>query len=106
MTTIEKHRGFDYTDVLFWLGILMLTAWIIGKLTGLIHSPVWIEQFPFIAALITILSIGLKAGRILQKLDNVIDAVEKLNNNVKEHDKDIMELKHKVAQIEKRLAVA
>lgn len=83
----EKHHRYDYTDILFWLGILMLTAWIIGKLTGLIHSPVWIEQFPFITALITILSIGLKAGRILQKLDDVIDAVEKLNNNEKARDK-------------------
>ncbi|MDP2844522.1 MAG: hypothetical protein Q8N79_00415 [Candidatus Methanoperedens sp.] len=104
--TAEKHYRYDYTDVLFWLGILMLTAWIIGKLTGLIQSPAWIEQFPFIAALITILSIGLKAGRILQKLDYVIDAVEKLKNNVKEHDTEIMTIKHKIADLEKRLAAA
>lgn len=105
MTTKKQYR-YDYTDILFWIGILMLTAWIIGKLTGLIHSPVWIEQFPFIASLITILSIGLKAGRILQKLDYVIDAVEKLNNNEKMQDKNILELKHNIADIEKRLVVA
>lgn len=81
MAAIEKHRNFDYTDILFWLGIAMLIAWITGKSVGLIHSPVWIEQFPFIAALITILSIGLKAGRILQKLDYVIEAVDKLREN-------------------------
>ncbi|MFH0904769.1 MAG: hypothetical protein V1854_06260 [Methanobacteriota archaeon] len=104
--TTEKHYHFDYTDILFWIGILMLTAWIIGKLTGLIQSPVWIEQFPFIATLITILSIGLKAGRILQKLDYVIDSVDKLKENVKEHDKEILYLKHEVTDIEKRLAVA
>ncbi|GFO96137.1 hypothetical protein ig2599ANME_0324 [groundwater metagenome] len=106
MTTIEKHWKFDYTDVLFWLGILMLTAWIIGKLTGLIQSPVWIEQFPFIAALITILSIGLKAGRILQKLDYVIDAVGKLSDNVKEHEKDIITIKHEISELKKKLSVA
>ncbi len=104
--TTEKNYRYDYTDVLFWLGVLMMTAWIIGKLTGLIHSSVWIEQFPFIAALITILSIGLKAGRILQKLDYVIDAVENLKGNVKEHDKEITGIKFKIADIEKRLAVA
>ncbi len=104
--TTEKHYHFDYTDILFWIGILMLTAWIIGKLTGLIQSPVWIEQFPFIATLITILSIGLKAGRILQKLDYVIDSVDKLKENVKEHDKEILYLKHEVADIDKRLAAA
>lgn len=104
--TTEKHYRFDYTDVLFWLGVLMLTAWIIGKLIGLIQSPVWIEQFPFIAALITILSIGLKAGRILQKLDYVIDAVDKLKENVSEHDKEKVAIKHKIADMEKRLALA
>lgn len=104
--TAEKNYRYDYTDVLFWLGILMLTAWIIGKLTGLIHSPAWIEQFPFIAALITILSIGLKAGRILQKLDYVVDAVDKLKDNVKEHDKEITGIKLKIADIEKKIAIA
>jgi len=36
MTTIEKTRRIDYTDVLFWLGILIIVLWMIAKLTGLI----------------------------------------------------------------------
>ncbi len=36
MTTIEKINKFDYTDVLFWLGILMIILWMIAKLLGLI----------------------------------------------------------------------
>ncbi len=36
MTTIEKARKLDYTDVLFWLGILMIVLWMIAKLIGLI----------------------------------------------------------------------
>lgn len=82
MTTVEKTHRFDYTDVLFWLGILLMTAWIIGKLLGLIQSPVWVDLLPFIAALVTILSIGLKAGRILQKLDYVVEGVDKLDKRV------------------------
>lgn len=36
MTTVGKHLKFDYTDVLFWLGILIIVAWMIGKIAGLI----------------------------------------------------------------------
>lgn len=36
MATIEKAHKFDYTDVLFWLGILIIVAWMIGKIAGLI----------------------------------------------------------------------
>jgi len=36
MATIEKHRNFDYTDILIWLGIAIVIFWIIGKLVGLI----------------------------------------------------------------------
>ncbi len=84
MTTTEKTYRFDYTDVLFWLGIAIMAVWIIGKLAGLIHSPTWVETLPIIGALVAVLSIGLKAGRVLQKLDYVFDAVNELKGDMKE----------------------
>lgn len=48
----------------------------------------------------------MKAGRILQKLDYVIDAVENLKDSVKEHDKEITDIKFKIADIENRMATA
>ncbi len=94
MATIEKHHTFDYTDVLFWLGILVLTVWIIGKISGLIQSPVWVEMLPFIAALATMLGIGMKAGRMLQTLDHVVGSVDKL-------DKRMVSLEGRVTVLER-----
>jgi len=36
MTTMEKTRKYDYTDVMFWLGILIITLWAIAKTFGVI----------------------------------------------------------------------
>jgi hypothetical protein len=36
MAEIEKKYKFDYTDVLFWLGIAIIVVWMIAKITGLI----------------------------------------------------------------------
>jgi len=36
MTTIEKAHKFDYTDVMFWIGLLIILLWAIGKSFGLI----------------------------------------------------------------------
>jgi hypothetical protein len=34
--TTEKTYKFDYTDVLFWIGIIIIVAWMIAKIFGLI----------------------------------------------------------------------
>jgi len=34
----EKKYRFDYTDVLFWIGLLLMVMWVAGKLTGLIQA--------------------------------------------------------------------
>jgi len=36
MTNIEKINKFDYTDVMFWLGISIIVLWMIAKLIGYI----------------------------------------------------------------------
>ena len=92
----EKKYRFDYTDVLFWIGILLMVIWVAGKLTGLIHSPEWIEQLPIIGAIVAILSIGLKAGRILQKLDYVIEKVDGFEIIIKDHEKHITIIETKI----------
>ena len=92
----EKKYRFDYTDALFWIGLLLMVIWVIGKLTGLIHSPEWIEQLPIIGAIVAILSIGLKAGRILQKLDYVIEKVDSFERITKDHEKHITIIETKI----------
>jgi len=35
-TTIEQTRKYDYSDVMIWLGIMIMVLWVIGKISGLI----------------------------------------------------------------------
>ncbi len=94
MTIIKKEHRFDFTDVLIWLGMLIIALWAIGKATGLIHSPVWSDMIPVFGALVTIAGISLKIGRILQKLDTVIDDVGDIKIELKQVDKRVTVLEN------------
>lgn len=84
MNTVEKKHDFDYTDVLIWGSITVLILWIIGKLTGVIHSPAWVELVPFITIAGAIIGISLKAGIVLQKIDTLINDVTGLKSDMRE----------------------
>ena len=51
----------DIWDVLFWVMLFILAAYIIGKLTGLISTPEWVDLIPLI-------TIFFGAGILYQKL--------------------------------------
>jgi len=36
MANIEKVNKFDYTDIMFWLGIALMVIWIIAKALNLL----------------------------------------------------------------------
>ncbi len=40
--------------------------------------PAWVDMIPVFAAIVTATSIGLKIGRLLQKLDYIIDDVKQI----------------------------
>ena len=58
-------------DFVFWAAILVLVLWIIGKIVGVIHSPVLVEMVPY-------LSIAFGAGAFYQKISHMTAEVEKL----------------------------
>ncbi len=73
----------------------------------------WLDVLPVISAIGAIAGLSLKAGRILQKLDYVIEDVHQLKIDVrevkaeiKEHSGRIVALETKVDMIEKKPSVA
>ncbi len=73
-----KEHAYDVTDALIWLGIVAVTTWALGKAIGWISSPVWVDMIPIFGAIATVAGISIKVGRVLQKLDVVIDDVERI----------------------------
>ena len=72
-----------------------------------------LDVLPVVSAIGAIAGLSLKAGRILQKLDYVVEEVHQLKTDmrevkteVKEHGERIAVLETKVNTIEKRLAAA
>lgn len=73
----------------------------------------WLDVLPVVSAIGAIAGLSLKAGRILQKLDYVIEDVHQLKTDMrevktelKEHGERIAVLETRVNAMDKRLAVA
>jgi len=45
-------------------------------------TPTWIDMIPVYGSIVTVASIGIKIGQLLQKLDSNTKAVEKLENRM------------------------
>ncbi len=52
--------------------------------------PAWIDMIPVFSGIVTIAGISIKIGRLLQKLDHVIEDVEKIKDELKDHDRRII----------------
>jgi len=63
-----------------------------------------LDLVPVISAIIGIIGISFKAGRILQKLDYVIDEVHGLKQEVKEIKTELKDLDKRVTVLETKIA--
>ncbi len=61
--------------------------------------PDWITLVPYAGAIVSLMSIGIKIGRILQKMDYVIVEVEKLKDDVKDHEKRLTVLETRILNV-------
>ena len=62
-------------DAVFWGALLVLFAWALGKATGLIRSPAWVETIP-------VFSIVFAAGALYQKFSALVAEVGGLTRTV------------------------
>lgn len=78
------------------LGLLLLFAFVLGKSTGLINSPIWYNYIPHIAGGLTLLGLALQSGRVLQKVNDTKDNVGKIDRKVGILITDVTAIKTKV----------
>lgn len=62
----------------------------------------WITLISYTGAVISLVSLGIKVGRILQKLDHVIGEVEKLKQDNKEIKTELKDLDKRVIILESK----
>ena len=96
-----KDFKLNFWILLIILSGLFLILYGLGKVIGIIHSPILIEMLPFISAGIGILSTGIMLGETIQKV-NMIDDIKKdikmIGNSLINLGNDFKELKaeHKI----------
>jgi hypothetical protein len=100
MTT--REHAYDAADVLIWLGIVAVALWALGKAMGWISSPVWVDMIPIFGGVATVAGISIKVGRVLQKLDVVIDDVDRKLDVVID---DVDRIEDEVKQVDKRVTM-
>ncbi|MCX9011706.1 MAG: hypothetical protein OIN66_11370 [Candidatus Methanoperedens sp.] len=60
----------------------------------------WLDAIPVISAILAIMGLSLKAGRILQKLDQVIEDVTELKQDLKDVKAELQEHGERLMSLE------
>lgn len=58
----------DWLEVIFYASLIAFLGWIVLKIAGIIHSPVWVEMIPY-------LSISFALGSGFTKIKNMLDRI-------------------------------
>ena len=59
----------------FYISMAVVIVWVVLKLAGVIHSPVYQEIIPLIAFVVAIFSLGFNFGKPLARLETKVDNI-------------------------------
>jgi len=78
-----------FVDFILYLSLIILAIWILGKMFGIIHSPVWVEYIPYAAGL-------MGAGAFLEM-------VKRMGKDLKEVSQKVSDIDSRVIRVEARM---
>ena len=84
----------DIFDILFWIAMIILIGYIIGKIIGLINTPEWMDLIPLITLVFII-------GIFYQKVISFMEIMYKRTDYLKSNTDKIIE---KLDNHEKRIS--
>lgn len=77
-------------DWVFWVSIAVVVLWMILKIVGVIHSPVWQEMLPIAGGAAAIVAYALKAGRYLEKIDHIKTDLHNFKSDMSDFRKEVI----------------
>jgi len=77
--TMEKRGSINPIDLLFWVSLIVLALWVVGKAAGIIKSPVWVDMIPYASAVFI-------AGTVWQKVSSAFDDIKAIKDDMKKID--------------------
>ena len=94
-------REIDIWDVLFWLGMAILIAYIIAKLVGLINTPEWITNLLPLMTLTFV--IGVFYQKVLGFMNKMYTHTDYLKKNLDDVSSQITNISSKLLEHDKKL---
>jgi len=94
---MKKTGSTDKLLVFSWfviiLGLVLLIMWILGKVTGLINTPLWVSYVPHTGGVLTLLGFAVQLGKMMQKMGDVRKLASDINNKVGAIIEDVVAIK-------------
>jgi len=88
-----------FWDILFWMAMIILILYIIGKLTGIINTPEWVDLIPLITLVFIMGAFYQKVRSFMEVMDNrtnyLKNKLENISDNLIVQDKRISFLENK-----------
>ncbi|MDO8508642.1 MAG: hypothetical protein Q7S27_03070 [Nanoarchaeota archaeon] len=82
-----RRYKFDIWDVIIWISLIVLILYILGKLTGLINTPEWVNLIPIITMVFFAGAFYQKVIAFMEKMNYRTDFLktnlESINNKIK-----------------------
>ena len=102
-------REIDIWDILFWIGMLVLTAYVIAKLFGWINTPEWVDLIPLITIIFIVgifyQKVMVFMGIMYNRIDYMKKSVDKLSDENSEYEKRIFAIEKQIETFNKLLTI-
>jgi ABC-type enterochelin transport system permease subunit len=89
----------NFWDILFWIAMIILILYIIGKLAGIINTPEWVDLIPLITLVFIMGAFYQKISGFMETMANrtnyLKNNLDKISDRLIEQDKRISSLEGK-----------
>jgi len=93
--------GGDIWSLLIKWGAILILGWALGKSFGIIQSPIILEMIPYIGGGLGLLGVGIKLGRMFEKIENIEGSLNYLKADFGEVKNKVDVHETKIGELEK-----
>jgi len=83
-----------FTSLVIILSIILISVWVLLKIAGVIHSPIWVDMIPYLGIIASGIAVFYKLGKIMKGIEVMAEKVNRIST-----------LEDKLTSIDNRLSI-
>ncbi len=87
-----QNYRFDFWSWVIIVSGLTMLVWALLKIFGVLKTPLIIEMLPYLTGASALLGVGIQTGKVLQRLNQVEEDVERNNRDIEKNNSRIEDL--------------